>query len=121
MADESVIDTSIQSIEEDNSDDNLDLDCEGMLQALAFYDKIVQRTDSKELKKRIKTDIRVNALAIVKIVSSQNTYIAPMEGRIQAMEKNILESNSTQQALITELLVARELDKKVSRCIGNCY
>ncbi|GIY57882.1 hypothetical protein CDAR_197061 [Caerostris darwini] len=65
----------------------MDLDCECMLQALAFYDNIVEHSGSKDIKKKIKKSIRINALAIVKIVASQNTYIAHLEGRIQELEK----------------------------------
>ncbi|GIY79606.1 hypothetical protein CDAR_57081 [Caerostris darwini] len=85
MADESDLDTSILPIEEDNTDcideSTLDLDCESMLHALAFYNKIMENTESKEFKKKLKKAIRVNALAIVKIVASQNTYIAQLEDK----------------------------------------
>ncbi|GIX78262.1 hypothetical protein CEXT_4831 [Caerostris extrusa] len=92
---------------------SIDLDCESMLQALAFYNKIVEHSDSKEIKKKkVKKLIHVNALAIVKIVASQNTYIAQLEGRLQEMERNLSVKATTQQALITEA-VARELAKNL--------
>ncbi|GIX79771.1 uncharacterized protein CDAR_77421 [Caerostris darwini] len=83
MADESDLDTSILPLEEDNIDllneSTLDMDCESMLHALAFYNNIIDSTESKEFKKKPKKAIRVNALAIVKIGASQNTYIAQLE------------------------------------------
>ncbi|GIY32627.1 hypothetical protein CDAR_287291 [Caerostris darwini] len=115
MTEESDLDASILPIEEDNTDSSdentMELDCESMVQALAFYNNIFEHTDNKELKKKIKKSIRVNALAIVKIVASQNTYIAQLEGRVQAMEKNTTDRTSLQQALITEA-VAKEVERK---------
>ncbi|GIY67530.1 hypothetical protein CEXT_526931 [Caerostris extrusa] len=35
-------------------DQNLDLDCESMLQALTFYNKIIEHSDSKDFKKGLK-------------------------------------------------------------------
>ncbi|GIY00323.1 hypothetical protein CEXT_145111 [Caerostris extrusa] len=51
--------------------------------------------------------LHVNALAIVKIVASQNTYIAQLEGRIQEMEKSFASKASTDQALISEAVARR--------------
>ncbi|GIX78253.1 hypothetical protein CEXT_4791 [Caerostris extrusa] len=47
MAEESDLDISTLPIEEDN----MDLDCESLIKALAFYNKIVEQSDSKEIKK----------------------------------------------------------------------
>ncbi|GIX76019.1 hypothetical protein CDAR_443081 [Caerostris darwini] len=47
MAEESDLDISTLQIQEDN----MDLDCESWIQALAFYGKIVEQTDNKEIKK----------------------------------------------------------------------
>ncbi|GIY12249.1 hypothetical protein CEXT_364951 [Caerostris extrusa] len=108
MAEESDLDISTLPIEEDN----MDLDCESLIKALAFYNKIVEQSDSKEIKKKSRKMLRVNALAIVKIVASQNTYIAQLEGRIQEMEKSFASKASTDQALISEA-VAREVEKNL--------
>ncbi|GIY68080.1 hypothetical protein CDAR_452971 [Caerostris darwini] len=122
MADESDLDTSILPIEEDSTDfldeSSLDMDCESMFPALTFYNNILDSTESKDFKKKPKKAIRMNALAIVKIVASQKTYIAQLEGRIQAMEQTLTASNSIQQALITEV-VARELEKKFPAPLDN--
>ncbi|GIX71191.1 hypothetical protein CEXT_318831 [Caerostris extrusa] len=114
MAEESVLDTSIPPNEADNSDTLTDkhseLDCESMTQALAFYNKILENTDAKDIKKKIKKVLRVNALAIVKIVASQNAYISQLEGRVQTMEQYFAEINNKQQAIIKNA-VAKELDR----------
>ncbi|GIY77590.1 hypothetical protein CDAR_509471, partial [Caerostris darwini] len=74
MEEESDVDISTLPIEEDN----MDLDCESLIQALNFYNKIVELSEPKELRKRSRKLLHINALAIVKIVASQNTYIAQL-------------------------------------------
>ncbi|GIX70133.1 probable RNA-directed DNA polymerase from transposon BS [Caerostris darwini] len=121
MTEESDFDNTILPIMEDISDSSsvkdLDLDCESMMHALTFYNHIMEHTATKDIKKKVKQAIRVNALAIVKIVASQNNYIAQLEGRVQAMENIDQENISNQQALITEI-VAKELDKKFPAVSG---
>ncbi|GIY65161.1 hypothetical protein CDAR_437241, partial [Caerostris darwini] len=56
--------------------------------------------------------IRVNALAMVKIVASQNTYIAQLEGRLQEMERILTVKATSQQAPIDEA-VARDQVKNL--------
>ncbi|GIX77406.1 hypothetical protein CDAR_2641 [Caerostris darwini] len=107
MAEESDLDLStLQTVQDD-----MDLDCESLVQALEFYNKIVEHLDGKELKKKAKNLVHVNALAIVKIVASQNTYIAQLEGRLQEMEKNLTSKSSVDQAQISAA-VAKEVEKR---------
>ncbi|GIY47226.1 hypothetical protein CEXT_21831 [Caerostris extrusa] len=88
MAEESVLDTSIPPNEADNSDTLTEklseLDCESMIQALAFYNKILENTDAKDIKKK---------------------------KRVQAMEQYFAEINNKQQDLIKNA-VAEELDRQ---------
>ncbi|GIY65501.1 uncharacterized protein CDAR_187221 [Caerostris darwini] len=106
MEEESDVDISTLPIEEDN----MDLDCESLIQALNFYNKIVELSEPKELRKRSRKLLHINALAIVKIVASQNTYIAQLEGRMQEMEKTLATKISSDQNLISEA-VASEMAK----------
>ncbi|GIX87690.1 hypothetical protein CDAR_616941 [Caerostris darwini] len=112
MAEESDADLSILPNEEAKSDisneHDLDMDCESMIQALTFYNEIVEHSGSKDIKKKDKKALRINALAMVKIVASQNTYIAQLEGRIQQMEKQLSDETNTQHALISEA-IAQEI------------
>ncbi|GIX76547.1 hypothetical protein CDAR_499971 [Caerostris darwini] len=108
MAENSDIDSSILPIEEVSMEGhNMELDCESMIQALAFYDKIVEHSNVKDIKKKVKKLIRVNALAMVNIVASQNIYIAQLEGRLQEMERNLSVKATAQPNQIGEV-VARE-------------
>ncbi|GIX83508.1 hypothetical protein CDAR_83531 [Caerostris darwini] len=79
MANESTLDVS--TIQGNESPIDNEQTSESNINAITFYNCIVNLTDSRDLKKEIKIAFRENAANLLKIISAQSNKIAQLEGR----------------------------------------
>ncbi|GIY65163.1 hypothetical protein CDAR_437261 [Caerostris darwini] len=103
MANESTLDVS--TIQGNETPFDNEQTTESNINAITFYNCIVNLTDSRDLKKEIKIAFRENAANLLKIISAQNNKIAQLEGRIFELEKYKEEESETRKkSLINETI-----------------
>ncbi|GIX79758.1 retrovirus-related Pol polyprotein from type-1 retrotransposable element R1 [Caerostris darwini] len=103
MANESTLDVS--TIQGNETPIDNEQTSESNINAITFYNCIVNLTDSRDLKKEIKLAFRENAANLLKIISAQSNKIAQLEGRIFELEKYKEEESETRKkTLINETI-----------------